>query len=299
MHSLRWDDLQYVLVVANEGSVAAAARAMGVNHSTVLRRLAAFEYRHKLRVFHRLASGYKLTPEGHQLLDSARVIEGAVKDLERRIFGQEMALEGTLRLTTTDALLSGILLRHLVAFQRAYPRILLELKITTRLLDLSQLDADVAIRPALALPDNLTGIHICDLVFGIYGAPEYLNSLQGRHPLEDARWLGFTSMLAQAHVGKRMAALISPDRLVLIADSFEPLRLAAEEGLGLAILPSFLGEASGKLQRVDTRMELPTTGLWLMSHKDVATSAKTAAFVAFMETALQSEHGRLAGVRGE
>ncbi|MFT6914926.1 MAG: DNA-binding transcriptional LysR family regulator [Motiliproteus sp.] len=309
MHSMRWDDLQYVLAVANEGSVAAAARAMGVNHSTVLRRLGAFEHRHKLCLFHRRPSGYKLTPEGHQLLDSARAIEGTVKALERRISGQEMTLAGTLRLTTTDTLLSGILNRHLAAFHRAYPRIQLELNITTRLLDLSRLDADVAIRPATSLPDNLTGVRICDLVFGIYGAPEYLNSLRGRRPLEDAHWLGFTPMLAQQQSGKNMGELtlpegmgrrveelMSPDRVVLKADSFEALRLAAEQGLGLALLPCFVGEASEKLQRVDISMELDTTSLWLMTHKDMAGSARVQAFTDFMEAALQSEHSRLAGV---
>ena len=80
----------------------------------MLRRLSAFEHRHKLRVFHRLPSGYKLTTEGQQLLDSARAIEGTVKALERRISGQEMKLEGTLHLTTTDTILSSILHPHLV-----------------------------------------------------------------------------------------------------------------------------------------------------------------------------------------
>ncbi|MFA0372415.1 LysR family transcriptional regulator, partial [Vibrio sp. 10N.222.54.F6] len=104
MHNIRWDDLQYVLTVANEGSLSAAARALGVNHSTVLRRIDTFEYRHKLRIFHKLPTGYKLTVEGQKLLESALAIESTVRELEHKVFGQELKLEGTLRITTTDAL---------------------------------------------------------------------------------------------------------------------------------------------------------------------------------------------------
>lgn len=298
MHSIRWDDLQYVLSVANEGSVAAAARSLGVNHSTVLRRLSAFEHRHRLRVFHKLPSGYKLTTEGKQLLDSALSIESTVKALERRIFGQEMKLDGVLRLTTTDTLLSLILARHLGAFHRAYPKIQLDLNITSRLVDLSHLDADVAIRPAMQLPENIVGIRLCDIAFGVYGTSDYLNSLQGLRPLESAHWLGLASMMDMGSTARRIADFVPKGRVVLKADSFEPLRLAAEQGMGLAYMPCFVGEASGKLQRIDMGIEHQETGLWLMAHRDLGSSAKVSAFFEFIEAEIKSDHNRLAGLSG-
>ena len=260
MHSLKWDDLQYVLVVANQGSVAAAARSMGVSHSTVLRRLSAFEERHRLRVFYKLPTGYKLTPEGRQLLESALSIESTVQALERRIFGQEMRLEGVLRLTTTDTLLRLILSRHLAAFHDAYPRIQLELKVTNRLVDLSNLEVDVGLRPAMELPDNLTGIRLCDIAFGVYGSPDYLNSLQGRRPLESANWLGFSAMGGRGTMAQVVADFVPEEQVVMKADSFEPLLLAAEQGMGLVYMPCFVGESSGKLQRVDMDMAQQQAG---------------------------------------
>ncbi len=296
MHSIRWDDLQYVLTVANEGSVAAAARALGVNHSTVLRRLSNFEYRHKLRVFHKLPTGYKLTAEGKQLLDAALVIETTVKNLERRVFGQEMKLEGTLRLTTTDTLLRLILERHLVSFHQAYPNIKLELNITTRLLDLNQLDADVAIRPAVTMPENLSGIRICDLAFGVYGSPNYISSLHGPRPIESAHWLGLTLDINNGSVARQIDSIIHPYNIVLKADSFEALALAAEGGMGLAYMPCFVGESSEKLQRIYTGLEDSNVGLWLMTHGDLVNSARVRAFFEFIETEIKSDHNRLAGV---
>lgn len=297
MHSLRWGDLQYVLAVANEGSIAAAARSMGVNHSTVLRRLNAFEHRHKLRVFHRLAAGYKLTAEGQQLFESALSIESTVRALERKVFSREMKLEGVLRLTTTDTLMSLVLARHLKTFHRAYPRIKLDLNVTNRLLNLSDLDADVAIRPAEELPDNLAGVRLCDMAFAVYATSDYLNSLQGKHPLESADWLGLSPRQLKGAAVRRMADLIPEERVVLAADSFEALRQAAELGMGLAYMPCFVGEVSGKLQRVDIEFPYQGIGLWLMAHRDLVGSARVSAFFEFIEAELKADHNRLAGIR--
>ncbi len=290
MHSIRWDDLQYVLTVANEGSVAAAARALGVNHSTVLRRLNGFEHRHKLRVFHKLPTGYKLTAEGKQLLDAALEIETTVKKLERRVFGQEMKLEGTLRLTTTDTLLRLILERHLIAFHQAYPKIKLELNITTRLLDLGQLDADVAIRPAISIPENLSSSRLCDISFGVYGSPNYISSLRGPRPIESAHWLGLSSAMSNGSVANQLDNILNTHNVVVKADSFEALALLAEGGIGLAYLPCFVGDNSDNLQRVDMALEHIDIGLWIITHRDLVNSGRVRSFFDFTETAIKSDH---------
>ncbi|SEF57015.1 LysR family transcriptional regulator [Vibrio hangzhouensis] len=296
MHNIRWDDLQYVLTVANEGSVSAAARSLGVNHSTVLRRLNAFEHRHKLRVFHKLPTGYKLTLEGRQLLDSALSIESTVKALERKIFGQEMKLEGTLRLTTTDTLLRLVLFHHLAKFHQLYPRIQIELNVTSRQLDLSQLDADVAIRPAKELPESLIGIKLSSIAFGVYGAPIYINSLQGQHPLESANWLGISSAMIQGSASRQISNSTPDEQVVLKADSFEPLVMAAEQGMGLAYLPCFVGNSSGRLQKVEMEIKHKGTDLWMMTHSDLENSARVKAFFDYMKEAIKPERTRLAGL---
>lgn len=296
MHSIRWGDLQYVLTVANEGSVAAAARSLGVNHSTVLRRINAFEHRHKLQLFHKLPNGYKLTAEGQELLDSALSIETTVKALERKIFGQEMKLEGVIRLTTTDALLRLVLAKHLASFHRLYPKIQLELNVTSRLLDLSHLDADVAIRPANTLPESVKATKLCKIAFGVYGDPNYLNSLQGKQPLKSAQWLGRTPSIIQRSANRIISEAIPKEQIILKADSYEPLMIAAEQGIGLAYMPCFIGDSSQKLQKVDIEMEHKGTDLWMMTHSDLEHSARVKAFFDFMEEEIKSDHNRLAGL---
>ncbi|MCZ2720254.1 LysR family transcriptional regulator [Marinomonas sp. 15G1-11] len=291
MHKIRWGDLQYVLTVANEGSLSAAARSLSVNHSTVLRRLDAFEHRHKLRVFHKLPTGYKLTVEGQKLLESALAVESTVKELERKIFGQEMKLEGVLRLTTTDALSRLILGTHLAAFHQLYPRIQLELILTSRLLDISNLDADVAIRPASELPAFFVGTKLCKMAFGVYGAPNYIKGLKGKHPLGAASWL----VMYQGTASVQVSELISEEKIVMKADSFEPLIIAAENNMGLIYLPCFIGDSSDILQKVDVEIKHQGTDLWLMTHNELESSAKVKAFFEFMEEAIKSDYNRLSG----
>jgi DNA-binding transcriptional LysR family regulator len=121
MPTLDWDDLRFALAVASGGSLAAGARRIGVNHTTVLRRIAALEERLGVRLFERLPSGYALTPRGEELVEAARTIDETVNRLELRLAGTDLSVSGPVRVTTTDTLMASLL-----------PRILAALKDTSR-----------------------------------------------------------------------------------------------------------------------------------------------------------------------
>src|SRR5690348_6014456 len=113
MAEYEWDDLRYVLAVATAGSLASAARALGVNHTTVLRRVTAFEEHIGVRVFDRLPTGYVLTPAGEELADTARHIGDTINALTRKFAGHDLGLTGELRVTSTDTLMEAFLPRIL------------------------------------------------------------------------------------------------------------------------------------------------------------------------------------------
>jgi DNA-binding transcriptional LysR family regulator len=97
-----WDDLRFFLAVARSGSLSGAARHLGVNHSTVSRRLVAFEAQLDVRLFERSAGGYEPTAMGRQLLDSAQRMEEELATLDRKLLGQDTRLSGSLRIATAD-----------------------------------------------------------------------------------------------------------------------------------------------------------------------------------------------------
>jgi len=141
-----WDDLRYVLAVARTGSLAGAARSLGVNHTTVLRRVDAFEKTLGLRLFERLPAGYILTAGGEELIAAARHIHGTVAMLERKLAGQDLRLSGVVRVTTTDTLMSSILPEILAEFRASHSRIQVETAVSNLMLNLTKRDADVAVR---------------------------------------------------------------------------------------------------------------------------------------------------------
>ena len=132
--SLDWDDLRVALAVAEAGSLAGAARALNVNHTTALRRLDALEARLNTRLFDRQRGGYLPTDAGELLADEARAIAPRIDDIERRLLGRDLRLSGSVRVTTAFVVMSYLLPRPLAEFAAAHPGIEVEVAESTALL---------------------------------------------------------------------------------------------------------------------------------------------------------------------
>ena len=236
MQHINWDNLRYVLVVANKGSIAAAARELGVNRTTVLRRINIFQQNLNCRIFDRGDSGYVLTPEAEKMIDAAREVEGTLFDMQRQIAGHELKLEGELRVTTTDTFMLSLLGPHLASFQQTHPHIVVEVLMTNNVLDLNRRDADVAIRPTRSPDAGLVGRRLCDVDFGVYATRQLLQSVD-RERLFDARWIGFVDSIMHTPIGVWFNSAVDIRNICLRCDSFVAVRVAAESGIGLALLP--------------------------------------------------------------
>ncbi|MDH3715592.1 MAG: LysR family transcriptional regulator [Gammaproteobacteria bacterium] len=291
---MNWDDLRFALSVAEAGSIAGAARDLGVNRTTVLRRINAFEKSINVRLFERIDSEYTLTPEAEQLLQAARAISGTIDELERKIVGRELKLEGLVRVTTTDSMLLSVVAAPLASFNKLHPHISLELVITNSVLNLMRRDADVAIRPSLSPPELLIGRCVGDLVFGIYGASAYLDRYQSGD-IAAHRWLAVDDSMSGSPPGRWVTANVPVQAVAMRADSFVALQVAAEQGLGLAILPCCLADASADLHRLACGKEDIVTGLWVLTHEDLRGSARVRAFTDHMTRALAAQREILEG----
>ena len=294
MTGLDWDNLRYVLAVADAGSLAGAARQLGVNHTTVLRRLGAFEEQLGVRLFERLPTGYVLTAGGEELIAAARHIDDTVTTLERKLTGQDLRLSGTVRVTTTDTLMGSILPAILAAFRTAHPGIQLEIALSNSMLNLSKRDADVAIRPAKNPPESLVGRQVAKIAFAVYGSPDYLAKHNGAD-LAAHQWVAPDDSLADTSVAAWMRSELRGGEVVLRADSLLALRQAAEAGFGLAALPCYLGEASAGLVRAHPPISAMETALWILTHEDLRHTARIRAFIEFVAATLSRHRPLLEG----
>lgn len=287
MQHTNWDNLRYVLVVAKKGSVASAARELGVNRTTVLRRIDAFQEDIGCRIFERARSGYALTVEAEKIIEAANEVESVIFNIQRQIEGKELRLEGELRVTTTDTLMVSMIGPHLAEFHRKFPHITVTVSVTNSVLDLTRRDADVAIRPTKEPDAALVGNRVGDVQFHVYASADYLSNV-GRLALENHYWIGFDTNLLSTAPARWLEDRYPHAKICLKSDTFVGLRVAAENGLGLALLPHYLGDASSRLVRVEAPTEELTTGLWLLTHPDLIRSARISAFVDHFSKALST-----------
>ena len=283
MHSQNWDDLRFVLAVAEEGSVSAAARRLRVNHATVLRRVAAFEARVGLQLFERTAGGYVIPPDHFRVIEAAREAAAAIAAVERVAQGVEMRLTGRLCVTSTDTFCQTVLPGLVRDLTAEGDGLMVELSCTNARLDLSRMEADITVRPAVRLPEGLIGEQA-----GVLGLAAY-----GPAMAPTAGWLGLRGPLDRS----RMAEVMDreqPGPLPAAADSFVILREMVAEGLGNAILPDVLAAQDPRLvplDRSEMRLEIP---IWVASHADIGGSSRLRAFRARIRAGLQDRAVRLA-----
>lgn len=294
MHNGNWDDLRYLLAVARFGGVAAAARELKVNHSTVLRHVSAYEARHGVQLFDRRASGYALTEHGRLVLGALESVEGAIAEVERKVAGHGGRLEGTLTVTTTDSIAVHVVGPHLGAFHARFPNIVVDLRGTNQALNIAHRDADVAIRPSHNPPEELVGVPVGPLAFAVYGATEYV-AQHGKRPLVEQPWLGLGELLERSPPAVWMRTAMGDAEIKLRADSFLSLQAGAEQGIGVAILPCFLGDASSALARLTEPLADVETTLWLLTHPDLRKSGLVRAFLDYFAQALRAQLPLLAG----
>ena len=287
-----WDDLRIFLAVARAGSLSGAARSLGVNHSTVFRRIGAFERALDGRLFDRLPGGYVLTAAGEEMRESAERVEAEIAALGRKVVGQDLRLSGTVRIATIDMLAVWLLPRHLAAFRTAYPGIEIEIVVSNAAVNLSRHEADVALRVGSQPPESLVGRRGGRLVFACYGASSMHDRDEGL-PLAERDWIGFDS--DHEALVRRFARFLPKVRPIYRVNSIAAAVAAAKAGLGLAPLPCGIADLEPDLVRIAPLPDAFTLDLWLLTHEDLRRTARIRAFLDFLASALTAEAPLLEG----
>lgn len=292
---LSWDDFRYIKAIAQGRSLASAAEGLGVNHSTVFRRLGQIEGRLGSRLFERSRSGYTLTPCGEEMVRLAEQMENEILSFERQVTGRDLRPSGELRVTTNDALLVHMLSDLFAGFRRAYPEIVLDVVISNNSLNLSKRDADVAIRATNRAPDTLVGRRVAEFGCAVYGparsAVEPFDLVDaGRHD-----WVGLGENLAGIKMAKWLRDNVPNERVIYRVNSMLGLAEATQAGIGLALLPCFIGACTDGL--VQLSEVIPEIGgdLWLLTHPDLRQTARVRAFMDYAGIELAKKRRAIEG----
>ncbi len=278
MHKDNWDDLRFVLAVADEGSVSGAARVLGVNHATVIRRIAAFEERHGSEIFERTPLGYQIPQSRQMVISAIREVFGAIEAVERTLAGAEAQVSGVIRLTSTDSLAVTVLPEVIAGLVAQSPGLGFELHSSNAHLDLSRLHADITIRPALRLPDELIGTRAGTLWVSVYAPKGW----------PDAPQLSLRGNLARTQSGEWNETQIKENEQANGSDSFVVLREMVAQRLGRAVLPDVLGQNDPRLEKIDLLPPHTEIPLWVASHADFGDSPRLRKVREMLAAALQA-----------
>jgi DNA-binding transcriptional LysR family regulator len=283
-----WDRLQVVLALRRGGTLSAAARALGVDHTTVARRLDGFERDLGAPLFERGPEGFAATPLGEEVLGAAERMEDEITGLLRRLDGAASGLTGLVRLTTTPPLAALLFAPALGGFLRAHPGLQVELVGDNRGLDLSRREADLAVRLSRPEVPGLVARRLGEIALACYAAAG------DPRPFAAQRFLAHEDATGPAAPQRYLAALVPPERMVLRSNTTQALLEAARAGLGCAVLPCFVGEGDPALRRVLAPCAMPPMPLWLLYHEDLRRSPRVRAAVAFIDEVIAARGAALA-----
>ena len=285
-----WEDLRYLLAIGRERTLAGAARRLGVNHSTVFRRLQQAEARLGLRVFERLPEGYLPTAAGEAVLAEAARMDEAADALARQVAGSDVRLSGRIRLTTAPSLATDYVAGYLPEFLARYPDIRVEIAVGDRDYDLARREADLALRATPQPPEYLIGRKVCDLAWWVCAGEAYLATHAAPRSMDD--------LASQALIGAEASFLrVAPfawlektfgeARIVARANDLNTMAALAVAGIGIALLPS--DQSRPGLRRLFPLQPAFPAALWLLTHPDLRGVARIQAFSDFLSAKLRDE----------
>ena len=303
MPDLDWSDLRHALAIGQAGTLAGAARQLGVNATTVQRRLEALEQRLGARLFDRLRSGYQPTEAGAVLLEQARRMADQADEIERRVLGRDRELTGPLRVATAFVVMEHLLPRPLADFAQAYPGIEVEVVENAILVDLSRRhtdnssdwahrEADVALRLSSNVAEHLVGRQLGMTQCRVYarrgaaGLPQSETSLPVL--FREAPWVAFERDATHRVYDRWMRTHLdrAEVRVRVRVDIFNAVAAMLRTGLGVGVLPTFMEEQHPELVAVSEPIPELAAPVWMLTHPDLRRTARVRAFMQFVGDAV-------------
>jgi DNA-binding transcriptional LysR family regulator len=262
------------MMLVRHRSLAAAAKALDVNYTTVARRIRRAETTLNLPLFERLPDGYQATEAAQLIAKHASQMEDAEHSLMRHLQGSEEMLSGALTITAPQLLIAKFLVPVIDQFAKTFPQIELRVLATNDLLDLTRREADLAIRISRSPGDTLTGLRLLSQHSASFCSSQVAERIAA-DPSAVINWVVYDS---HPDVPKGISDNFPNNRVYLRFDDMVAMVGAAQAGLGVVRMPMFLGRASAGLVQVPVLPPQPYADIWVVGHPDVWPSKKVEAF---------------------
>lgn len=264
-----WDHIRYFLSLAEQGTLSQSARVLGVSHSTVLRRIRRLESVLKTTLFDHTSAGYTLTPAGQKLHIEATSMRSTMSAISREISGVDSQMQGDVVITTTDTIARYIAPRLIARLSEKYAGLNFSLIMANRLSDLDSRDVDIAIRTSKQPPEHLIGRQVAQIRFFVVASAAYLkkyniDSFPAR--TSEHKFILPDESYNSAPFYQWLHSRIDPGSSVITVNNFLSAAAMVKEGLGIAVLPSYVLRAEKNLISLGNEKEICSNDLWVLSH---------------------------------
>lgn len=288
---MKWDDLKVFLAVSRSGTMSGAAKLLQVQHSTVSRRVKALEKQLGTNLVRRHKGTYELTKAGEEIRKAALNVEKEITSVDGSLLKDNAPLTGTIRVTTINSLASTILMPMFSAFSKAHPQVDLHISVSNVTVNLTNREADVAIRLSNAPPDTLIGKRVVTVASTIYGSVNYLREYKAGK--SELNWLGvsccgFHEKWTKETCGAGKHQFNSDESLLTVS--------ALREGLGVSYLACHIGDGEPTLRRFCEPDRQFNLGLWVLVHPESKPNLRFMAFRDFMIAAIQAQQQHFTGL---
>ena len=296
LQKLSWNDLRIIKTIGESGGLAAAAATLGLNHSTISRRLAAVEEALGVTLFDRRRSGYAPTDAGADMIALGDRVEKDIIRVVRQVSGHVRGHTGDLRVTTSDALLLDFLTPIIADFRADNPEIRVEVIVKNRPLNLARGDSDIAFRATTAPPENLFGRKVATVAWAVYGRRnDYIGASPGPNELYQRQWASYGSGLSRLKAFKFVEDRVPRDKIAYRSDSVAGVAAAVAAGIGIGLLPCMHGDLMSNLVRISRVEPDVFDELWILTHPDVRKSGRVHAFMTHCAKAIAKQRDFIEG----
>jgi DNA-binding transcriptional LysR family regulator len=284
-----WDDYRLILALARAKTLRGTATALGINHSTVSRRLTSLNANAATPVFEPVRGGYQPTSFGQTLVDAAEQIEMINLSSERIRRAQEQTLSGRITLSVPTAMGQYLLLDELAQFCGLYPHIDLQIYASYQFANLDKSEADIVVRGTDHPPDHLVGRRLFSYAVSYYCHKDYLEQT----PAQDRRWIGRPGDGDNPDWIQRSPYPDIPVGLQL-AD-IDTRHAAAVNGLGLTRGACFMADPDPRLVRLAGAKPNPFQDIWVLTHPDLKNTPRIKALMQLIAATLTAKRDLLEG----
>ncbi len=284
---MNWDDLKIILAIFRKGTMSGAAEQLGIQHSTVSRRIKALEKQLGTTLVRRHKTVYKLTQAGLKIKELAVKVEKDITSLDGTLFNKEDPLIGTLRVTTISSLASSALMPMFAEFSHSHPEIDFHVMVSSSTASLTNREADIAIRLSNEPPDILIGKRVVTVASTLYASKNHIKKSQKNLNWIGVTCCGFHKSWTKDACGNHHYQFNSDDAMTTLA--------AIKQGVGISYLPCYIGDPDPEIERYTSPQEKHNLGLWVLIHPELKHNARVIAFRDYIIKAIENKRDLFLG----